>query len=145
MDGTLSLNYFNNGSAGSNFSPATLMPFYDFNNISGQCFPSPISSRWDSSLLCNKLTAVRSISISLSPYFYYGLQISRVDPSSNTLLSPQTYYPYSSYSPPFVCGHSYRIEQQYLYNFNHMSGLPSRYMNDSDPAIILRFTYTTSR
>lgn len=113
LDGTLSWNYFNNGSAGSNFSTAALIPFYDFNNIPGQCFSSPNSNRWDSSLLCTKFTTVRAITLTnYNPNYASSLLIARVDPFPNTAVSPvSTVLNGISYSLPFVGGYTYRIEQ----------------------------------
>lgn len=123
LDGSLGSNYFNAGSATSNFSSATLIPFYDFNNIAGRCFSSPSNNRWDQSLLCNKNTTVRGISLTNYIQSYsYSLLISRVDPLPNTLLSSvsTTFNSggYSGlYSLPYVGGYNYRIQQEYLSNF----------------------------
>jgi hypothetical protein len=90
---------------------------------------------------------VRAVSLSnYNPQYDNSLLVSRVDPFPNTLQSSvSTVLRHAHYGLPYVCGYTYRIEQEYMLNFKHVTATPSIYLDDSDAAIILRFAYTESR
>ena len=152
LDGSLTRTFFDGMSIPPHFSNATAMPSMEFNLIPNRCYRRE-NTRWGNSIICDSRLTPRTVVLnSMNPsYYWYSFYMTRVDPDTNAHLSnssavymAQTQYSSNSWAINFVPGYTYQMRMEHTYNFMHLS-LASKYMLESDMAVILRFMYTESR
>lgn len=151
LDGTLTRPFFSN-TPPPNFSSAYLIPRLEANLIQDKCYPDS-TNRWPNSLLCNSQTKPRTVVLyGLSPFYWNGLVLTRVNQYNSVPLSNSNYL-YGEWSQSytnswalsFIPNNTYEIRMEYTNNFLRLFIASSRFMLESDPAVILRFVYTESR
>lgn len=158
MDGTLSGSKFNGGTARYN---STILPYYVHNDGISGCSNNTNSSLWDTSMICDNTTQVRTIMITNALPFqnfqnqlikFYRLQTPTDNISNITSGYSQQWVVMTDnmdkpqdWAAPFVLDNFYDVWWNQGIDFDSVSVMPSVYFTPTDKAVIFRFNYTLNR